>query len=89
MLGLSETKFSTSDEVRPLVKNSCEANSDVASFYNLGASEEGRPIDAVVLGRGDKNISLIAGAHSDEPVGPETLRTFVLKGIAQKGKLAP
>lgn len=89
LLGLSETKFSTSDEVRPLVKNSCEANSDVASFYNLGASEEGRPIDAVVLGRGDKNISLIAGAHSDEPVGPETLRTFVLKRIAQKGKLAP
>ncbi|MFQ5710109.1 MAG: M14 family zinc carboxypeptidase, partial [bacterium] len=42
----------------------------------------------VLLGHGSRMVSLIAGAHSDEPVGPETLRWFVLEGIRQREKLA-
>ena len=41
--------------------------------HELGASEEGRPITGVVVGKGRRRASLVAGAHSDEPVGPYTL----------------
>ena len=40
----------------------------------IGRSREGRPIDAWRLGTGPVAISLIAGCHADEPVGPELLR---------------
>ena len=40
----------------------------------IGQSEEGRPIHAYTIGTGARRVSLVAGAHADEPVGPETLR---------------
>ncbi len=40
----------------------------------IGFSRENRPIHAAVLGEGDFHISLIAGCHADEPVGPRLLR---------------
>jgi len=40
----------------------------------IGRSEAGRPILGITLGRGARHVSLIAGNHSDEPVGSETLR---------------
>jgi len=43
----------------------------------IGQSEEGRPIHAYKFGKGARGISLVAGAHADEPVGPETLRLLV------------
>ncbi len=36
----------------------------------LGHSEAGRPIHGYRLGQGPNKISLIAGCHADEPVGP-------------------
>jgi len=43
----------------------------------IGMSEEGRPIFGYTIGKGARGISLVAGAHADEPVGPETLRLLV------------
>jgi hypothetical protein len=40
----------------------------------LGSSREGRPIVGHRFGRGNFKISLIAGCHADEPIGPRTLR---------------
>lgn len=45
--------------------------------HPIGESEGGRSIMAYVIGSGPLGVSLIAGSHSDEPVGPETLRTLV------------
>lgn len=45
-----------------------------AAFETLGRSREGRPIGAVRFGRGPRRVSLIAGCHADEPVGPRLLR---------------
>lgn len=39
----------------------------------IGVSREGRPIEALRLGRGAARVSLIAGCHADEPVGPRLL----------------
>lgn len=39
----------------------------------IGRSRQGRPILGAVFGDGPLRISLIAGAHADEPVGPATL----------------
>jgi hypothetical protein len=43
----------------------------------IGRSREGREILGAVLGRGPRRVSLIAGCHSDEPVGPAMLRRLV------------
>ncbi len=63
------------------LRAACAARADFATYYELGESEDGRPIAGVVLGHGPQTASLIAGNHADEPVGPETLRTFILEGI--------
>ncbi len=80
--------FRTSVDVYDALKTVCSANSDIAEFIPLGKSEGGRPIAAAIIGRGPKTISLLAGAHSDEPVGPETLRIFILEGLKQRAQLS-
>lgn len=39
----------------------------------IGASRQGRPIEAVRLGDGPLRLSLLGGCHADEPVGPAML----------------
>lgn len=81
-------RFRTSAEVYDALKAACENNSDIAEFIPLGKSEGGRPIAGAIIGSGNKTISLLAGAHSDEPVGPETLRNFILEGLRQRRQLS-
>ena len=45
-----------------------------ADLEEIGRSREGRPIGAWRGGRGPLSVSLVAGCHADEPVGPATLR---------------
>mgnify|MGYP000538863034 CR=1 FL=1 len=81
--------FRTHDGVRESIESACMAHSDVASFRELGKSEEGRSLYGVVLGDGDQTVSLVAGHHADEPVGPETLRCFILRALDQRESMAP
>jgi hypothetical protein len=81
--------FRTHDGVRDAIASACRAHEDVASFHDLGPSEEGRSLYGVVLGHGDRAVSLVAGHHADEPVGPETLRCFILRALAHRDKMAP
>ena len=84
-LDLADVRFRTSAEVLPELRAACEANPDLAAFEIIGESEGGRPIAGVRLGIGPRVATLVAGAHADEPVGPETLRTLVLEGLAARG----
>ncbi|MFL6237007.1 MAG: M14 family zinc carboxypeptidase [Thermoanaerobaculia bacterium] len=43
----------------------------------LGRSRRGQEIEGYRLGRGPLHVSLIAGCHADEPVGPAVLRRLV------------
>ncbi len=43
----------------------------------IGASRADRPVRAFICGGGRLRISLIAGCHADEPVGPRLLRHLV------------
>jgi Zinc carboxypeptidase len=47
---------------------------DPAGGQAIGRSREGRAISGLVFGRGPCHVSLIAGCHADEPVGPAMLR---------------
>ena len=76
--------FQDQEAARAPIKAACAANADIATCEDLGESEEGRLIYGVVLGRGPHTVSLIAGAHADEPVGPETLRTFILESLRRR-----
>jgi hypothetical protein len=53
------------------------ASSALQEGERIGHSREGRPITAYRFGQGAFRISLIAGCHSDEPVGPRLLRHLV------------
>ena len=53
------------------------ASSSLPEGERIGHSREGRPMTAYRFGRGTCRISLIAGCHSDEPVGPRLLRHLV------------
>lgn len=46
--------------------------------HMIGHSEKGEPIYGFVFGEGPKTVSLVAGAHADEPVGPNTLYRLIL-----------
>lgn len=50
---------------------------DSPRCFEIGRSEQGRAIRAAVMGSGSRKILLSAGAHSDEPVGPTTLRGWI------------
>jgi hypothetical protein len=49
----------------------------VSGMTELGRSRGNRPIYGWTLGRGSRRISLIGGAHADEPIGPLTLEKLV------------
>ncbi len=85
---LVSRSFRKQDDVNGLMMAACIANADLASCEEIGRSEEGRPLLGITLGTGDKKISLLAGAHADEPVGPETLRTLVLELLHQRAEFA-
>ncbi|HEX9950927.1 MAG TPA: M14 family zinc carboxypeptidase [Rubricoccaceae bacterium] len=85
----SALRFRTSEEVFGEMQAACETSPHLATFETIGHSEEGRPIAGITLGSGLRTVTLVAGAHADEPVGPETLRLLVLDGIAAQGWGAP
>jgi hypothetical protein len=80
--------FTSRNEAREAMQEACARHDRVASFEVIGESEDGRPIDGVVLGTGPQTVSLIAGNHADEPVGPETLRSFVVHALDERNKMA-
>ncbi len=86
-ISFDRDSFMSHEESVRIIEPACRDNSDIASFSILGESEEGRPIVGVQLGTGNKKVSLVAGAHSDEPVGPETLRSLIVQGLAKRDLL--
>ena len=81
--------FRTHEAVRSEIEAACDRHPDLASLHELGPSEEGRMLYGVVLGTGSTTVSLLAGNHADEPVGPETLRALILNGLAHRDQMEP
>jgi len=71
------TAFRLSADVRDALIALCKAHDEIAQHQQIGHSEAGEPIDAFIIGNGERKISLISGSHSDEPVGAEALRTLM------------
>lgn len=69
----SKPFFMTYDEGMDRMQKA-EKENDHLRLVEYGKSEEGRSLWALRAGSGPKTIVLAAGAHADEPVGPETLR---------------
>ena len=68
--------------------NHCEpilnAHSSLLHANPIGSSRQGRDIHGFCLGSGSIKVSLIAGCHADEPVGPLLLRPYGGASIAIK-----
>lgn len=43
---------------------------------SIGTSREGQPLHGYTLGTGPSAVSIVAGAHADEPVGPMTAQAL-------------
>ena len=79
-----DPSFRAHAAVRSPIEAACAEHSNVATFHELGPSEEGTMLYGAVMGTGPVTVSLIAGNHADEPVGPETLRSLLLNGLARR-----
>ncbi|AXT18656.1 peptidase [Flavobacteriaceae bacterium AU392] len=64
-------------ELYPLIDKILERSPIEIDGYVIGKSVKGRSIQGFTFGNGTKNISLIAGNHADEPVGPLLLKKLV------------
>lgn len=84
-----QPRFRSHEGVRSDLEAACAQHSDLATFRELGPSEEGRALYGIRIGTGDRPVSLIAGNHADEPVGPETLRSLVLNVLDNREEWAP
>lgn len=62
----------------PLLDRPPPAAGELPAGHRLGGSREGRPVTGYRYGRGPLSVSLLAGCHADEPVGPELLERLVL-----------
>lgn len=62
--------FRTQEELRAHLEKGALA------FEQIGASREGRPLYSYTVGTGDARVSIIAGSHADEPVGPMTAQAL-------------
>ena len=51
----------------------------------IGSSEAGNPLLGFTFGDGPVVVSLVAGAHADEPVGPNTLYRLILEMLDRPG----
>jgi len=69
--------FSNSESFIRSIEALLDRTDNPVEILTIGQSEEGRPIYAFRAGSGDTSVVLLAGAHSDEPVGPEMLRILV------------
>lgn len=67
----------TDPDLDPLDPDPAPDRSYDVTYTVIGESEEGRPIRALTAGSGPRRMSLVAGAHADEPAGPTTLRALV------------
>ncbi len=82
VLGHAPHRCATSDSILPLmldidaILDSAPTSPDDRRLL-IGTSLKGRPIFAWSIGHGPLRISLIAGNHADEPVGPAMLEHLV------------
>ncbi len=86
---VSRPRFIRGSDAAEGIREACDRRGDLARFVPVGESEEGRPISGVVLGSGPNRATLVAGAHPDEPVGPQTLRLLVTEVLRAAERYAP
>ncbi len=67
----------TFQELLSLFTGISQESTELRHLHPIGMSREHRPMHGYQFGSGAVTISLIAGCHADEPVGPELLTQFV------------
>ena len=70
----------------PALRGDPEAAPPVPSARRIGGSHQGRALWGIVAGSGPLRVSITAGAHADEPVGP---RAAALLADALAGAASP
>ena len=69
--------FNTSEQFINKISKLLDEQEKWVKHITVGQSREGRTIHGFRAGNGSEKIALLAGAHSDEPVGPQMLRLFL------------
>jgi hypothetical protein len=58
------------------IERGAKENAAQVDRVEIGASQGGRRMWGIKIGRGDRQVGVVAGAHADEPVGPMTSLAF-------------
>ena len=58
------------------------------AVHQIGQTRSGSPLHAILLGHGPLHITITAGAHADEPIGPRTA-LFLANQLAHNPAYAP
>jgi len=85
----NQLSFNTSKDFIQNISTYNFEESNHANQLIIGQSEEGRPIHAFQFGSGSKKVILLGGSHSDEPVGPQTLRALATHFINNEDEPLP
>jgi hypothetical protein len=67
MLHPEALRFRTPEEIGTIAQNA-----EGLEISEIGTSREGRPIYGFEFGEGSRHVSVVAGCHADEPIGPMT-----------------
>jgi len=83
---VDETPLLSEPEAIKRIAAACDEYPDhAASCAVIGRTAARRPIHGVVLGSGPVRVSLVSGAHADEPVGSVTLAHLVERLLTNRG----
>ena len=77
LVGDISVSLQQQEEIDGALWKACASSGGKLQAATIGRSESGRELLGFVAGSGPCKVSLIAGCHADEPVGPETLRLLV------------
>ena len=66
-------RFKTVDELEDGSRELAEKYPNVVELRTIGASSEGRPINALIIGDGDESVFFYGFTHPNEPIGSLTI----------------
>src|SRR3989304_2947325 len=66
-------RFKTMDELEDGSRELAEKYPNVVELRTIGASSEGRPINAFIIGDGDESVFFYGFTHPNEPIGSLTI----------------
>ncbi|GGP00945.1 M14 family zinc carboxypeptidase [Wenjunlia tyrosinilytica] len=71
--GAAPARYPTVDEAAHAARELARSHPDLCRLRRVGTSRKGQPLLLLSVGRGRRDVLVVAGAHANEPVGGATV----------------